>query len=68
MNGTTLAAGEVTPTVKDHALNDCRNGAGGTLMSNYADSLGHSALEFTALTNVPRAVLGNSLVPKAMIQ
>jgi hypothetical protein len=26
------------------------------------------ALEFTALTNVPRAVLGNSLVPKAMIQ
>jgi hypothetical protein len=26
------------------------------------------ALEFTALTNVPRAVLGNSLVPKAVIQ
>jgi hypothetical protein len=26
------------------------------------------ALEFTGLTNVPRAVLGNSLVPKAMIQ
>jgi hypothetical protein len=26
------------------------------------------ALEFTALTNVPRAALGNSLVPKALIQ
>jgi hypothetical protein len=26
------------------------------------------ALEFTALTNVPRAVLVNSVVPKAMIQ
>jgi hypothetical protein len=37
-------------------------------MRDYADSLGQSALEFTALTSVPRAVLGNSLVPKAMIQ